>query len=56
VTNSFKYAFPKIGGVEKGVSDYQIQVSLNLGSENTRALIVNENHINCANLSLKDLG
>jgi len=45
VTNSFKYAFPKIGDVEKGVSDYQIQVSLNLDSENTRALIVNENHI-----------
>ncbi|TDJ05070.1 MAG: sensor histidine kinase [Deltaproteobacteria bacterium] len=45
VTNSFKYAFPKIGGVEKGVSDYQIQASLNLDSENTRALIVNDNGI-----------
>lgn len=45
VTNSFKYAFPKIWGVEKGVSDYQIQASLNLDSENTRALIVNDNGI-----------
>lgn len=45
VTNSFKYAFPKIGDVKKGVSDYQIQVSLNLDSENTRALIVNDNGI-----------
>lgn len=45
MTNSFKYAFPKIGDVKKGVSDYQIQVSLNLDSENTRALIVNDNGI-----------
>ena len=43
MTNSFKYAFPKIGDVEKGVSDYQIEVALNLDSENTRALIVNDN-------------
>ncbi len=45
MTNSFKYAFPKIGDVKKGVSEYQIQVALNLDSDNTRALIVNDNSI-----------
>ncbi|NIP39529.1 MAG: hypothetical protein GWM89_10875 [Candidatus Dadabacteria bacterium] len=45
LTNSFKYAFPNIRDAAIGVSDYQINVSLNLDRKNTRALVVDDNGI-----------
>jgi two-component sensor histidine kinase len=45
VTNSLKYAFPKIEDVENEVSADEIRVSLNLDSKNDRVLILSDNGI-----------